>query len=208
MKNALGLAVFALASSSSLLAFAQDLPPIDHPDSAAAGPESPPPPPEPTLMPPPPPAPPPRLLLDKKLSGVELAGDMTYVASLSNAITHGGGYSGDLRVGYRIASGDLFFVPGVDLGYVNFTHFDGAFRGGLGGRLGVAAGVLEPSLFAYGGAFWSPFKSGLGVRAGGALDVHVTRWFVPGVHVEGDAAAWDTNSIRYVGIGAHAGFVF
>ena len=211
MKNALGLVVFAAISSSSLVALAQDLPPVDSEGSADAGRDLPPPPAEPTLMVPPmpPPPPPPRLLLDKKLRGVELAGDLTYAASQSNAITHGSGYASDVRVGYRFAVGDdVFLAPGVDVGYVDFPRFDGAMRVGIGGRVGVAAGILEPSIFAYGGGFLNPFKSGLGVRAGGALDLRVGRWFVPGIHVEGDAASWDTNSIRYLGIGAHAGFLF
>ena len=119
------------------------------------------------------------------------------------------GFGADFRVGYRFqgAAGPLWFAPVADLGLVDFPRYDFAFRYGAGGQLGLAAGLVEPSVYAIGGGFVNVWKSGPGFRAGAALDFRPGRFLSPGIHVDYNQAGWDTGSVRYVSTGVHVGFI-
>jgi hypothetical protein len=150
---------------------------------------------------------PPAIKLDKKQRGFDLALDVSYARPIQSPITRGAGVGFDTRAGYRFADGAVFFAPGVDLGYIDFPNFQSAIRAGVGGRFGLDLGVVEPSIYGYGGGFLNIWKSGYGVRTGAALDFRAGRRLVPGLHVDYDAARWDDNGLRYVGVGAHLGLV-
>jgi hypothetical protein len=148
-----------------------------------------------------PPPPPP------KLHGLLLAADLSAALPIRSPDTKTVGFGGDFRIGYRFALGPMWLAPQATAGIVGFPQYDLGFRAGLGGQLGVAAGLVEPSVYAFGGGFANVWKSGPGVRTGAAVDFRVGRFFMPGVHVDYNAASWDTGSVRYVGAGAHVGFL-
>jgi hypothetical protein len=182
--------------------------PMAQPSQPPEPPPLPAPPPEPMpvfeLPPGPPPAPPPQM---KLRSGVSLAEDVSLAFPVRSPDTRSAGYGLDTRIGYRFAAGPLFFSPEALLGWVQFPKWEAAVRFGAGGRVGVDAGLVEPSIYAFGGGFWNLWKSGTGVRAGAALDFRPGRWFAPGIHVDYNTASWETGSVKYVGVGAHMGFV-
>ena len=101
----------------------------------------------------------------------------------------------------------MFFAPGVDVGWVYFRNWEGAMRAGVGGRIGVDGGFIEPSIYAYGGGFKTIWNSGAGLRTGGALDFRPTRRLVLGAHVDYDAASWKSGSLSFIGLGGHFGLV-
>jgi hypothetical protein len=143
----------------------------------------------------------------KKRQGVDLSFDLSEAAWLRTKAARGFGVAVDTRAGYRFAAGPLFFAPGVDIGWVDFPKWEGALRAGIGGRIGVDGGFIEPSVYAYGGGFANIWKDGSGLRAGGALDLRPTRRLVIGAHADYDTADWHTGSLSFVGIGGHVGFV-
>ncbi len=151
----------------------------------------------------PPPEPPPQ----KKVRGVLLAVDFGAAVPFGSSEAKTIGYGGDFRVGYRISAGPIWFAPEATAGIVDFPRFDGAIRFGAGGHIGVDAGLVEPSLYAFGGGFWNLWKQGPGVRAGASLDFRPGRYFAPGIHVDYNYAGWDTGNVRYVSPGVHMGFI-
>jgi hypothetical protein len=159
--------------------------------------------PQPWAYPPPEPPPPP----PKKMRGVLLAIDFGAALPIRSPDTQTAGFGGDLRAGYRFAAGPVWLAPEATFGIVGFPHYDFAFRGGLGGHVGINGDVVEPSIYVFGGGFANFWKQGPGVRAGAALDFRAGRFVLPGVHVDYNYAEWDTNNVKYVGIGAHLGFL-
>jgi hypothetical protein len=151
--------------------------------------------------------PPERPAWEKKRSGVALDLDASTALPRATPDTSSAGFGFDARPGYRFAVGPIFLVPQADIGTVTFPKFDSAVRFGAGGRVGVDAGRIEPSVYAFGGGFWNVWKTGWGVRTGASLDVRLGKRFSPGVHVDYNMAGWDTSSVSYVGIGAHLGLV-
>jgi hypothetical protein len=158
--------------------------------------------PQPTFVAPPPPPP-------KRIRGVLLVAELGAALPVASPEAGSAGFVTDLRFGYRLQNtgGVVWIAPLGDVGWVQFPKWEGAFRAGAGIQLGLDAGLVEPSLYAIGGGYVNIWKQGGGVRAGAALDFRPGRFVSPGVHLEYDAARWDTGSLRYVGVGAHVGFI-
>jgi len=135
--------------------------------------------------------------------------DQSVAVPFSLSLTKTIGYVADLRLGYRFpVAGPMWISPEGDLGWVQFPKWEGALRYGGGARVGLDMGRLEPSVYLYGGGFWNVWKSGWGLRAGGALDVRVLSFLRPGVHAEYDVGGWsDAGQIEFASFGAHLGFV-
>jgi hypothetical protein len=200
-------------------AFAQDPPPLPLPPPApivvpVPWPEAlslpepipPPPLPEPAPWPcveVPPPAPP----EPKKVQGLILAGSFDAALPVRSPDTKTPGFGSDFRTGYRFALGPAWVAPEVVLGAVGFPHYDWALYGGAGGHVGLDAGVVEPSVYVFGGGVVNIWKQGPALRAGASLDLRPGRFVIPGFHVDYNVAGWDTGSIRYVGAGVHLGFL-
>lgn len=203
------LVAFASVLLLSAPAFAQEAPPLGYLA-----------PPQPTRFDELPPgalaeAPPPAPISQKNRKGFVLALDFSAAAPPGKEYTTTAGGSLDLRAGYRFALGPIFLSPELTLGGVYYPNFDGAGRIGAGGHVGLDLGLVEPSVYAYGGGFKAVFVSGWGVRTGAALDFRVLKFLSPGIHVDYNAAGWprdDNTSVKggvlqYVAAGAHLGFV-
>ncbi len=178
-------------------------PPIGAPPPVYLPPAQPPPPASYAELPPPAPSP------QKRDHGVLLAADLGVAWPVHSPDAKTPGIGADFRVGYRfsLAGGLVWLAPEADLGFVDFPRYDWAFRFGAGGHLGLALGVVEPSIHAFGGGFTNVWKRGPGFRAGASLDFRPGRFVSPGIDVDWNQAGWDTGSVRYVSTGIHVGFI-
>jgi hypothetical protein len=140
-------------------------------------------------------------------SGVLLAVDFGVAIPVQSPEAGNAGFGFDGRFGGRLALGPVWLAPQVTIGLVDFPAWEFAFRAGAGGQIGFEIGFVEPSAYLFGGGFLNFWKSGSGLRAGGAVDFRIGRRFFLGPHVDYDAASWDTGSLRYASVGVHTGWV-
>ncbi len=125
----------------------------------------------------------------------------------------------DARAGRRFAWGPIWLTPEIVMGFMRFSQPGTVLRAGLGGRLGVDVGVLEPAVFLHAGGWMLPdyvfgVLGGPGVQAGLALDARIGLAFTVGVHAAYEAAWTYGGYARGRGVtefpsgGAHAGLVW